>query len=164
MGPESDLGEAEVEREARHVRPVADPAQPIVLGAQRPVTREKPGDQEDGLAQPGRDVDPAEDGIADESEELEVEASLEPHRRQRIPAAEPAEVRPAATWWFGECCHLWCCSCRGGFGGVGDSIRARVRCARRKPTRALGAPVRRPVRRSRRAYSRIAEANLPRMS
>src|SRR6266852_1185371 len=63
----------DVERHAGQPRTVADASQPVELGAQRPVAREKAWNQQDRLAQAGRRVVATEDRVADETEKFEGE-------------------------------------------------------------------------------------------
>src|SRR5207237_6178270 len=110
QGLEHDLGVHDVEREPGEPGPVAHPAQPVVLGAQRPVAGEEPGNEEHGPAQAGRNVLAPKDGVADEAEELEVEAALQPHRWDGIPAPQAPDLRqsgvPPARGWFGDGGHF----------------------------------------------------------
>ena len=84
--PEHDLRIHHVESHTGEARAVADAAQPIELGAKRPVARKKARDQQNRLAEARRHIVSAEDRIPDQTEELEREAPFEPHRRDGIPA------------------------------------------------------------------------------
>jgi len=89
---EHDLRIHHVECHTGEARAVADTAQPVELGAKSPVAREKAWNQQDWFAQAGRHVVPAKDGIPDQTEELERDAALEPHRRDGIPTPHVAQV------------------------------------------------------------------------
>jgi len=64
------LGVLDVERDAGHVRRVADPLQPVAHDQHRPVARQKARDEEDRAAVPVRDAAAAKDGIPGQRREL----------------------------------------------------------------------------------------------
>src|SRR5437899_9561095 len=90
--PQHDLRIHDVEGHAGQLRAVTDAAQPPEWRAQGPVAREEAGDEDDRAPQPARHIDAPIDGVADEAEVFEIDAALEPHRRDLVPAAHVAEV------------------------------------------------------------------------
>ncbi len=90
--PQHHLRIHDVEGDACHLRAVSDSLQPGEWGAQRPVAREKTGDEDHGSSESWRHVDASEDRIQDELQIFEVDPPLEPHGRHRVPVAQVPEV------------------------------------------------------------------------
>src|SRR5690349_1374068 len=109
--PQHDLRVGDVESHARKPRAISDATKPIVLRTERPVAREESRDEEHGATKPEWNVVSAKDRVAYQPEKLEVEATLQPHRWDRVPATHTSQLgkhrggrrqppRALVMWWF----------------------------------------------------------------